>query len=99
MKGDLKVLQNTRKEKTLSKGVYTDKELDALIGMELKTKFVLLNDFLKKNKLENVKEMVISLKELDNSDNLEDGKPSNTLFTYYATDPEYSTCFERVTPQ
>ena len=29
--------------------------------------------------------MVISLNELDNSDNLEDGRPSNTLFTYYVT--------------
>ena len=43
--------------------------------------------------------MVISLEELDNSDNLEDGKPSNALFTYYVTGPEYSTCFEPCTPQ
>ena len=43
--------------------------------------------------------MVISLNELNNSDNLEDGKPSNTLFMYYAAGPEYSTCFEPVTPQ
>ena len=43
--------------------------------------------------------MVISLNELDNSDNLEDGRPSNTLFTYYVTGPEYSTCFEPDTPQ
>ena len=43
--------------------------------------------------------MVISFNELDNSDNLEDGLPSNTLFMYYVTGPEYSTCFEPVTPQ
>ena len=43
--------------------------------------------------------MVISLNELDNSDNLEDGRPSNSLFTYYVTGPEYSTCFEPRTPQ
>ena len=43
--------------------------------------------------------MTISLNELDNSDNLEDGRPSNTLFTYYVTGPEYSTCFEPRTPQ
>ena len=43
--------------------------------------------------------MTISLKELDNSDNLKDGKPSNTLFTYYGTGPEYSTRFEPHTPQ
>ena len=43
--------------------------------------------------------MVFSLDELDNSDNLKDGLPSNTLFMYYVTNPEYSTCFEPVTPQ
>ena len=43
--------------------------------------------------------MVFSLNELDNSDNLEDGLPSNALFTYYVASPEYSTRFEPVTPQ
>ena len=43
--------------------------------------------------------MAISLNELNNSDNLEDGKPSNTLFKHYVTGPEYSTCFELVTPK
>ena len=43
--------------------------------------------------------MVISLNKLDNSNNLEDGKPSNTLFTYYVTGPEYSMRFEPATPQ
>ena len=56
-------------------------------------------DVLRTNKLEKVKKMAISLNELDNSDNLEDGKPSNTLFTYYVTSPEYSRGFEPVTPQ
>ena len=43
--------------------------------------------------------MDIRLNELDNSNNLEDGLPSNTLFTYYVTGPEYSMHFEPVTPQ
>ena len=43
--------------------------------------------------------MAISLNELDNSNNPKDGRPSNTLFTYYVTGPEYSMCFEPVTPQ
>ena len=34
------------------------------------------------------------MNELDNSDNLEDGKPSNTLFTYFVTSPEYFMHFE-----
>ena len=57
------------------------------------------NDVLKTNKLEKVTKMVISLNELNNSDNLEDGRPSNNLFTYSVTGPEYSMHFEPVTPQ
>ena len=56
-------------------------------------------DVLRINKLDNVTKMTISLEELDNSDNLEDGKPSNVLFTYYGTSPEYSMRFEPVMPQ
>ena len=57
------------------------------------------NDVLRTNKLEKVTKMVISLNQLDNSDNLEDGLPSKALFTYYVTGPEYSTRFEPATPQ
>ena len=56
-------------------------------------------DILRTTKLEKVTKMAISLNELDNSDNLKDGRPSNTLFTYYVTGPEYSTRFEPCTPQ
>ena len=38
------------------------------------------------NKLKGITEMIISLDELNNSNNLEDGHPSNTLFTYNMTD-------------
>ena len=43
--------------------------------------------------------MAISLNELDNSDNLEDGRPSNTLFTYYVTSPEDFMSFEQCNPR
>ena len=43
--------------------------------------------------------MVISLNELNNSDNLEDEKPSITLSTYFVTSPEYFTLFEPQSPQ
>ena len=49
--------------------------------------------------MEKVTKLTISLNELDNSDNLEDGIPSNTLFTYYVNGPEYSMHFEARTPQ
>ena len=43
--------------------------------------------------------VVISLNELDNSDNLEDGRPSNISFTYYVTSLEYYMRFEPLNPQ
>ena len=43
--------------------------------------------------------MTISLNELNNSDNLEDGRPSNTLFTYYVTSPEDFTRFKPRNPR
>ena len=79
----------------LNKGVYTDKELNSLIGTKLKSQMLdSCNDILRTNKLEKVTKMVISLNELDNSDNLEDGRPSNVLFTYYVTRSERYTLFE-----
>ena len=95
----MKVLLKTSMETMLTKGVYMDKELNAILGPGLKSKMVSHNDVLRTNKLEKVTKMVISLNEMDNSDNLEDGRPSNTLFTYYVTGPEYSMCFEPCTPQ
>ena len=49
--------------------------------------------------LERIMKMIISLNELDNSDNLEVGKPSNTLFTYFVTSSERYTLFESQSPQ
>ena len=98
--GPIEVLLKAGKKVVLDKGVYTDKELNSLIEMELKSQMLdSCNDVLRTKKLEKVKKMVISLNELDNSDNLEGGRLSNTLFSYYVTGPEYSTCFEPVTPQ
>ena len=51
----------------LNKEAYTDKELNSLIGMELKSQMLdSRNDVLRTNKLEKVMKMVISLNELDN---------------------------------
>ena len=77
-----------------------DKELTSLIETELKSQMLdSRNDVLRTNKLEKVTKMVISLNELNNSDNLEDGQSSNNLFTYYVTGLEYSMCFKPRTLQ
>ena len=93
------MLSKVGKKIVLNKTVYTDKELNAIIGQELKSRMDGRDYVLRTSKLVNGTKMTISLKELDNSDNLEDGKHSNTLFTYYVTDLEYFTCFEPATPQ
>ena len=46
------------------------------------------DDVLRTDKLKKITKVAINLNELDNSDNLEDGRPSDTLFTYYVTSPE-----------
>ena len=92
LQGSIDVLFKTVKKIVLNKAVYTDKELNTLIGMELRSLMIdSREDVLRTNRLEKVTKMV---NELDNSDNLEDGRPSNTLFTYYVTGPEYSMHFE-----
>ena len=77
LQGPIEVLLKTGKKIVLNKGVYMDKELNTLIGTELKSQMLdSCNDVLRTNKLEKVTKMVISLNELDNSDNLEDGNPA-----------------------
>ena len=71
-----------------------------LIRTELKSQMLdSRNDILRINKLERITKMIINLNELDNSDNLEDGKPSNILFTHYVTSSEHYTVFEPQSPQ
>ena len=68
--------------------------------MELKSQMLdSRNDIQRTNKIVNGTKISITLNELDNSDNLEDGKPSNTSFTYFVTSPEYFTRFEPQSPQ
>ena len=59
-----------------------DKELNVLIGAELKLRIGDCDDVLRTSKLVSDAKISISLNELDNSDNLEDGKPSNALLCY-----------------
>ena len=73
-------------------------------GRELERKIILTglnNDsrIIKMNKLAKITDMIFNLNELDNSDNLKDGIPSNTLFTYYVSSSEDFTHFEPKDPQ
>ena len=54
-----------------------------LEGMVELNKFLVNDQVTKTNKLKGITEMIINLDELNNSDNLEDGRPSNSLLTYH----------------
>ena len=51
------------------------------------------------NKLAKVIDMIFKLNELTNSHNLKDGRPSDTLFTYYVSSSKDFMPFEPQTPQ
>ena len=68
-------------EKQVLNRTYTHRELDVIVEREP----ILTNldndlQIVKTDKLAKITEMIFNLDELDNSDNLKDGRPSNTLF-------------------
>ena len=77
---------------------YTGRELISVSGMVDLTDIVNNDCVNKKNKLRGITEMIIKLNELDNTNNLEDGRPSNSLLTCYV-DTQRFTSFEPNTPQ
>ena len=87
-------------KKMIPSGTYAGRELLSIVeGMVELNQFVVDDQVIKKNKLKGIKEMIINLDELNKSDNLEDGHPSNTLFTYHVDAHKDFTCFKPHTPQ
>ena len=94
----LKLVDGTEKE-VLSK-TYMSRELNVFVeGKHIISDLNNDPQIIKTNKLAKVTNMIFKLDELDNTNNLEDGHPSNTLFTYYMPGSEDFTCFEPATPQ
>ena len=76
-----------------------DRELNASIGGKLITTSLDSSDnIIKADKLACVMEVVISLDELNNTDNLEDGRFSNVLLRYLVTGFKEFMSFEPVIP-
>ena len=95
-----KVLLIMNKEKQLPKRVFTSRELNAFVARKIiTTSLDTKENILKMNKLAGIMEMVISLKELENIDNLANGRLSNVLLRYYVTGSKEFKNFEPVTPQ
>ena len=81
-------------------GTYAGRELLSMLeGIVKLNKFLVDDQVAKTNKLKGITEMIINLDELDNTNNLEDGRPSNSLLTYHVTSNEDFTSFEPQTPQ
>ena len=87
-------------KKTIPSETYAGRQLLSIVEgiVELK-QFEVDDKLTKTNKLKGITEMTLNLDELNNSDNLKDGRPSNELLTYYVTDDKDFTRFEPQNPQ
>ena len=87
-------------KKTIPRGTYAGRELLSIVeGMVELDQFEIDDQVTKTTKLKGIMEMIINFDELNNSDNLKDGRPSNELLTYYMTSNEDFTRFEPQNPQ
>ena len=86
-------------KKLIPKGTYASRELLSMLGGIIKLNQFEVDQVTKMNKLKGITEITLNLDELNNSDNLKDGRPSNELLTYHMTSNEDFTHFEPQTPQ
>ena len=87
-------------KKMIPSGTYAGRELISMLeGIIELNQFEVDNQVTKMNKLKGITEITLNLDELNNSDNLKDGRPSNELLTYHVTDDKDFTLFEPQTPQ
>ena len=82
-------------KKLIPSGNYAGRQLLSMLEemVEL-NQFEVDDQVTKTNKLKGITEITLNLDELNNSDNVKDGRPSNSLFTYYVTSNEDFTCFK-----
>ena len=87
-------------KKMIPKGAYAGRELISMLeGMVELNQFEVDDQVTKMNKLKGITEITLNLDELNNSDNLKDGRSINSLLTYYVTDDKDFTHFQPQNPQ
>ena len=87
-------------KKMIPSGTYAGKELLSMLeGTVELNQFGVDDQVTKTSKLKGITEITLNLDELNNSDNLKDGRPSNELLTYNMTDDKDFMHFEPQTPQ
>ena len=90
----------SKTKKMIPSGTYAGRELISMLeGIVELNQFEVDDQVTKRNKLKGITEITLNLDELNNSDNLKDGRPSNELLTYHVTDDKDFTRFEPQTPQ
>ena len=79
---------------------YAGRELLSMLeGMVELNEFLVDDQVTKMNKLKGITEITLNLDELNNSNNLKDGRLGNKLLTYHVTDNKDFMLFEPDTPQ
>ena len=87
-------------KKTIPSGTYASRQLLSMLeGIIELNQFETDDQVTKTNKLKGITEITLNLDELNNSNNLKDGRLSNSLLTYYVTDDKDFTRFEPQNPQ
>ena len=88
-------------KKMIPNGTYASRELISMLeGIIELNQFEIDDQVTKTNKLKGITEIItLHLDELNNSVNLNNGRPSNELLTYYVTSNEDFMRFEPQTPQ
>ena len=82
-------------KKTIPSGTYASRQLLSILeGIIELNQFEADDQVTKANKLKGITEITLNLDELNNSVNLKDGRPSNSLLTYYMTDDKDFMRFE-----
>ena len=87
-------------KRLITSGTYAGRELLSMLEWIIElNQFEVDDQVTRTNKLKGIAEITLNLDELNNSNNLKDGRPSNKLFTYHVTDDKDFTHFEPQTPQ
>ena len=85
---------------TIPSGTYVGRQLLSIVERMVElNQFEIDDQVTKMNKLKGITEITLNLDELNNSVNLKDGRPSNSLLTYHVTDDKDFTRFEPQNPQ
>ena len=86
-------------KKTIPSGTYAGRQLLSIVeGMVELNQFEVDDQVTKMNKLKGITEITLNLNELNNSDNLKDGRPSHKLLTYHVTDDKDIYAFQTPNP-